>query len=89
MLKFLVENPWVILIAALWTMPWKGFALWKAANLKSKAWFIVLFLVNTLGILEILYIFIFSKMNQGGKNDASSDFRTIDNNKLNKIKMGM
>lgn len=51
----------IITSVLLWTLPWKGVALWKAARAKDKAWFIVLFLVNTLSILEILYIFIFSK----------------------------
>lgn len=88
-MEFLVKYPWVILLAAVWTLPWKGVALWKAANLKNKIWFGVLLLINTLGILEILYIFIFSKMDQGGNDNANIDFRTIDNNKLNKMKMGL
>lgn len=48
-------------VLALWVVPWKGYALWKAARQGSKVWFIVLLLVNTLAVLEILYIFIFSK----------------------------
>lgn len=51
----------LIYLSVLWTLSWKGVALWKAARNKQKVWFIVLFLVNTLAILEILYIFIFSK----------------------------
>jgi len=57
-------NPWfyLILICILvWTLPWKGVALWKAAKNKSKAWFVVLLILNTLAILDILYIFIYSK----------------------------
>ncbi len=50
-----------VYLAVLWTLPWKGIALWRAAQNKQKIWFIVLFLVNTLAILEILYIFVFSK----------------------------
>jgi hypothetical protein len=46
---------------ALWSVFWMGWALWKAAKNGSKAWFIVLLLVHTMGILDILYIFIFSK----------------------------
>jgi len=48
-------------IAAIWTIPWKGVALWKAARRGEKIWFVVLLVVNTLAILEILYIFLFSK----------------------------
>lgn len=39
----------------------KGCALWKSAQNKSKVWFWVLFLVNTLGILDLAYLFFFSK----------------------------
>lgn len=61
MSQFLLENNWVMLLMVLWTLPWKGVALWKAAQLKKKWWFIVLLVVNTLGILDIFYIFVFSK----------------------------
>ena len=59
--QFLIENPWIIWLILIWTIPWKGVALWRAAKLSHKRWFIVLLIVNTLAILEILYIFIFSK----------------------------
>lgn len=45
----------------IWGLFWKGWALWRAAKNDSKAWFVVLLIVNTLGILEILYIFVFGK----------------------------
>lgn len=59
--QFLIENQWLIWLIILWTMPWKGVALWKAASLKDKWWFIALLVINTLALLEILYIFVFSK----------------------------
>ena len=49
----------VVLIA--WSLVWKGLALWKAARESHKAWFVVLLLVNTVGILEIFYIYFLSK----------------------------
>lgn len=45
----------------LWTLVWKGLALWKAARRNDKIWFVVLLFLNTLGLLEILYIFVFSR----------------------------
>ena len=51
----------LLVIAAIWTLYWKYRALWHAAKHDHKAWFVVLLLVNTLGILEILYLHIFSK----------------------------
>jgi hypothetical protein len=49
-------------IMFIWSYVWKLLALWKAGKNNSPVWFIVLALVNTMGILEILYIFVFSKM---------------------------
>jgi hypothetical protein len=51
----------LITLIVLWTIPWKAVALWKAARNDSKTWFIILLVLNTLGILEIIYIFMFSK----------------------------
>ncbi len=45
-----------LLIVALWTVIIKGYALWHAARASQKKWFVVLLVVNTLGILEIIYL---------------------------------
>jgi hypothetical protein len=57
-----------IILAAAWTIPWKGMALWKAARNKNKAWFVVLLLLNTLAILEIFYIFVISRKEQDNQD---------------------
>ena len=54
-------TPLIIFLISAWVLPWKGVALWKAAKNSHKKWFIALLLINTLAILEIIYIFIFSK----------------------------
>jgi len=59
--QFLIQNQWVVLLLVLWVLPWKAVALWKAAKNNHKGWFIALLVINTLGILEILYIFVFGK----------------------------
>ena len=51
----------LLVLSMLWTLPWKGVALWKSARNRHLVWFIVLLLANTLAILEIIYIFGFSK----------------------------
>ena len=48
-------------LVVVWSMVWKGIALWRAGRNDNLVWFIVLFIVNTLGILEIIYIFAFSR----------------------------
>jgi len=50
-----------ISLASIWSVVWKGIALWKAGRNGHLVWFIVLLIVNTLGILEIIYIFAFSQ----------------------------
>ena len=51
----------VIVALALWTVVIKGFALWHAARNAQPAWFIVLLVVNTLGVLEVAYLLAFRK----------------------------
>ena len=45
----------------IWSLVWKGMALWKAARNDQRYWFVALLIINTGGILEILYLFIFAK----------------------------
>ncbi len=54
-------HPLIIAIVVVWSLIWKGFALWKAAGLRQKYWFIAILLINTLGILEIIYLFVVSR----------------------------
>ncbi len=61
----------IIFIVFVWSMIWKGFALWKSANKRQLPWFIVILLVNTIGILEILYIYVFSEMKFEGKKQEN------------------
>jgi hypothetical protein len=55
-----LSNEQLVLIAAIvvWDIAWKGFALWKAARNKRKGWFIVLLLVNSIGVLPIIYLLL-------------------------------
>jgi len=69
----LIQNPWLIAILALWTLPWKGWALWIAARKTNKIWFIVLLVLNTLAILDILYIFLFSKEKKNEEKNGEND----------------
>ncbi len=45
----------------LWSILWKGLALWRSANLKQRNWFVGILVLNTIGILEIAYLFFFAK----------------------------
>jgi hypothetical protein len=66
-LHFLNMHPWLLVALyalAIWVIIWKGIALWKAARNGSKVWYVVLLVVNTVGILEIIYTFYFSKKDE-------------------------
>ena len=54
-----------IFVLVLWELFWKGIALWKAARESQKYWFIAILILNTAGILPILYIFLFKKGRKG------------------------
>ncbi len=51
----------LFVLAMIWSMIWKGIALWRAGGKKDLVWFVIMFVVNTVGILEILYIYVISK----------------------------
>ena len=40
---------------------WKGMAFWHAAKNGQKGWFVATLLLNTLGLLPMIYLFVFSK----------------------------
>jgi len=76
-ITFIYSNPYTLFALATWTIVWKGLALWKASRKEAKVWFVLLLIINTVGIFEILYYFFLHKI----------DFsRLLDNLKKGKIK---
>ena len=51
------DNLVFLLIIFLWVLPWKGYSMWIASKNNHKVWFVVLLIVNTFGLLEIIYVF--------------------------------
>lgn len=62
-MPFITGNLFGVTMAVLiiWDLAWRGYALWKAGRNEDSAWFVALLILNTVGILPILYIYIFSK----------------------------
>jgi len=50
----------LIYVLYVWALFWKGIALWRASQFKQRNWFVVLLVLNTVGILEIIYLFRFA-----------------------------
>ncbi|MDP3955139.1 MAG: DUF5652 family protein [bacterium] len=53
--------PGILVIAIAWSLFWKGMALWTAVKNNQRNWFIALLVVNTLGVLEALYLLLWQK----------------------------
>lgn len=71
--KMFSSWPWYVLVSLIiWSLIWKGWALWKSAKAGSKPWFIVILIVNTFGVLEILYIYVFSQKKYGQKEERET-----------------
>lgn len=47
-------------LSFIWSTAWKGLGLWNAAKNKQQYWFVAMLIINTLGILEIVYLFRFA-----------------------------
>lgn len=49
-------------LLVLWSLFWKGLALWHSARRHQPYWFVAMLIVNTAGILEIVYLFGVAKL---------------------------
>lgn len=45
----------------IWDMVWKGIAMWKCGRNNQLYWFIAVLVLNTVGILPIIYLLFFQK----------------------------
>ncbi len=52
----------LFVVIVVWSLVWKLVGLWKSARKGSWIWFVVLAITNTLGILPILYVYVFSEI---------------------------
>lgn len=52
----------VLLVLLIWSLFWKGLALWHAGQRGQAWWFVILLIINTVGVLEIIYLFAFLKL---------------------------
>ena len=72
------DNFIFLLIIVIWSLFWKGYSLWLAAKHNHRKWFIALLIFNTIGILEIFYVFnIVKKSFSDVKKDFHKAFSSI------------
>ncbi|MBI4128716.1 MAG: hypothetical protein HY460_01580 [Parcubacteria group bacterium] len=68
LIRLIDAHPFLFFLLILWSLAWKGIALWRSARREDTAWFIALLVVNTLGILEMLYLFLHTAQSPEASN---------------------
>jgi hypothetical protein len=58
----IIGVPLFLGVLIIWSAVWKGLALWHSARQRQPWWFVILMFVNTLGILDIIYLFGVAKV---------------------------
>jgi hypothetical protein len=61
----------LVIVLAIWTIPWKIYAIWTAVKNDHKKWFVAILLLNTVSILELYYVF---KVGNSGQSQYSFFF---------------
>jgi len=56
-----ISNQIIFFLLLAWDLFWKGIGLWRASKNNQNYWFVAMLLVNTLGILPIIYLRFFQK----------------------------
>jgi len=51
----------LLIVLIIWEAIWKGIGMWKAGRNNQMVWFVLIFILNTAGILPILYLAFFQK----------------------------
>ena len=57
---FIIKNLALAIVVA-WSLAWKCYSVWTAVKSGHKKWFVALILLNTWGILDMIYIFYVAK----------------------------
>lgn len=52
----------LFVLIVIWTIFWKGIALWHAVKRGEKKWFVFILVLNTFSILELIYLFYIVKI---------------------------
>ena len=57
-LEAITQNPYIFYPLLLWDLVLRGLALWKSAQKNQKYWFVALLVVNSVGILPLIYLVV-------------------------------
>jgi len=57
----------LIVLVAIWDLYWRGKALWVSSKNSQKVWFVALLIINSVGILPIIYLLFFKPKTKTSK----------------------
>ena len=57
-LEAITQNPYIFYPLILWDLVLRGLALWKSSRNSQKYWFVALLVVNSVGILPLIYLVV-------------------------------
>ena len=57
----------LIVVGGIWDTVWKGIGLWHAGKNRQLAWFLCILIINTVGVLPIVYLVWFQRPRVAGK----------------------
>jgi hypothetical protein len=70
-LSEVVQNRYILLAFVIWDGIWRGLALWQSAKKSQKYWFIALLIVNSMGLLPIIYLLISKYLNKPAQKTSA------------------
>lgn len=70
MKEMLLQIPWWVWPALVWDIIWKMIGLWKSARNNHRVWFFLIFILNTIGILPLVYVLFFLPKYKRRRNDV-------------------
>jgi hypothetical protein len=57
-MEFLTPYIGILVVLALLDVALKGWGMWRAARMSKKVWFIALLIVNSIGILPVIFLLL-------------------------------
>lgn len=80
-LEKLLIKPEFYLVILIWSLIWKGIALWKAARKEHIVWFVIILTMNSMGLLEIAYIYYLNRWDLGSSRILNSNNKKVSKKK--------
>lgn len=73
-----------IILITIWSLVWKGLGLWFSGKNQQKGWFIAMLILNTAGLLPIIYLIWFRPQPLIEIKDKKVEEKKVDKKKSKK-----